>query len=166
MASCSLANALTVRMPETPASTAVLISAVSRFTSRLRARSRSRSRITTASSTGSRRSKISASSQRIVARMTIAPAIVSDAWITVSGPWWASSVMSKRSVVMRDMSLPVRCLSKKANESVCTLAKMSSRMSASTRTPSSWPYTVTIYCASARSRYAPRSPAISRKKAL
>ena len=36
---------------------------------------------------------------------------------TSSGPWCASSVMSKRSVVTRDMSLPVRTLSKKLNES-------------------------------------------------
>ena len=33
--------------------------------------------------------------------------------MTVSGPWWASSLISVRSFVIRDMILPVSFLSKK-----------------------------------------------------
>ena len=135
----SLAKAFTVRTPDTPDSTAVLISAVSCFTPRLACRSRVRSSTTTASTAGTRANSTRASSQRIVSRITRDPIRVSPACSRFSGPWWASSVISKRSVVIRLMSLPVRWVSKKEKDRVWTLRKMSSRISASTRTPSSWP---------------------------
>ena len=40
-----------------------------------------------------------------------------------SGPWWESSPISKRSVVMRLMSWPVRFWSKKENDRVCIWSK-------------------------------------------
>ena len=59
-----------------------------------------------------------------------------------SGPWWASSVISKRSLVMRLISAPVRLWSKKLKLSFCMWLKDARRMSASIYTPMRWPRTV------------------------
>ena len=52
-----------------------------------------------------------ASSHRMVSMTRKAPARVTVEMNRSSGPWWASSVISNRSVVTRLMSGPVRFLS-------------------------------------------------------
>ena len=60
---------------------------------------------------GTRMPTTRASSQRMVAMTTSAPMMVTEEVSTSSGPWWASSVSSNRSVVRRLISWPVRFLS-------------------------------------------------------
>ena len=62
----------------------------------------------TARNTGMVRATTSASCQRMEAITARAPKMVRALVSRSSGPWWASSVSSNRSVVSRDMSLPVR----------------------------------------------------------
>ena len=56
-----------------------------------------------------------------------------------SGPWWANSEMSIRSLMIRDMMEPVLCSSKKEKGSLWSRRKMSRRISAWIRTPTIWP---------------------------
>ena len=57
---------------------------------------------------GTRMSMMRASRGSIVNMMAMAPRIVSTDSTTSSGPWWASSAISFKSVVTRDISFPVR----------------------------------------------------------
>ena len=59
------------------------------------------------------------------------PMIVRTLMSMSSGPWCASSVISKRSEVMRLMSAPVRLRSKKEKLRRCMWLKTAWRMSAS-----------------------------------
>ena len=68
--------------------------------------------------TGTMRKMMMASGQHIVQRMMNEPMSVMRLVISISGPWWLSSVMAKRSFVIRLMSTPVRFLSKNEKESV------------------------------------------------
>ena len=54
---------------------------------------------------------ISVSGTLMVRRMTNATTTFSEVMNTSSGVWWANSVTSNRSVVMRDMIWPILVLS-------------------------------------------------------
>ena len=138
----SLANAFAVRMPLMPLSIAALISAVFLRSSTLACFMRTRWRAVNHRHGGRITSSVSASSQRMVNMTISAPTSVTVQMMMFSGPWWASSVMSKRSLVTRESSAPVRLWSKKLKLSVCMCANTSRRISASTSTPTPWPTTV------------------------
>ena len=86
---------------------------------------RLRWRIVIHSDSGTSSSSTSASCQQIGARIASAPPSVTTAVSRYSGPWCASSVMEKRSLVMRLMSTPVRLQSKKRKLIVCRCSKSS-----------------------------------------
>ena len=87
------------------------MSAVLRLTSTLARFMRRRCESVNHRHSGRITASASASSQRIVKSTISAPRIVSVQITMFSGPWWASSVTSKRSEVMRLISTPVRFLS-------------------------------------------------------
>ena len=89
--------------------------------------------------TGIMTATTSASRHSIVAMTVSAPTMVTSEMNRSSGPWWASSVISKRSVVMRLISWPVRLRSKNSNPSSCIWPNRAARISASTRMPKVWP---------------------------
>ena len=128
----SLAKALAVRMPDMPLSMAEFISAVLRLTSRLALFILTRRESVKAIRSGSVTASTRASRHSIVNMTASAPTIVRQEIRMSSGPWCASSVISKRSLVMRLMSAPVRLWSKKLKESFCMWLKAARRMSAST----------------------------------
>ena len=99
----------------------------------------------------------------IVSKMTSAPMMVMEQVRMFSGPWWASSTISNRSLVTRASSTPVLFLSKKLYDSDCICVNTSLRMSASTRVPIRCPITVTKYWHTARSIYAANIIAITMK---
>ena len=74
--------------------------------------------------------------------MISAPTMVREQMMMFSGPWWASSVTSNRSLTTRLSSTPVRFLSKKLQDRSCMWVKRSRRMSASVSTPILCPSTV------------------------
>ena len=100
-----------------------------------------RPRILTANSTmqGTNSATISASQTLTKQSMTTAPAMLINDMKVSSGPWWASSLVSNRSLTMRDMMVPVLVESKYGKGSRSTCAKNCARISAWMRTPSTCP---------------------------
>ena len=141
----SLAKALEVRIPEMLDSTAALISPVFFFTSLFAFCIRRRSRMEKARQKGRISTSTMVSFQLMVKRTIRAPAMVMTQVRMFSGPWWASSTISNRSLAIRVIRTPVRWVSKKLKDSSCMWVKMFCRMSASTRVPMPWPMTVTLY---------------------
>ena len=92
-------------------SMAAVIWAVLRLTSMLAVFMRLRWEMVNHRLSGSTTLSTSASSQRMVNMTIRAPRMVRLQMITFSGPWWASSVTSNRSLVTRLSSTPVRFLS-------------------------------------------------------
>ena len=129
-------------MPEMPLSMEELISAVFRLTSRFAFFILTRRERVNATSIGSVTASTRARRHSIVNITASAPIMVRPEISISSGPWWASSVISKRSLVMRLMSAPVRLWSKKLKLSFCMWLNAARRMSASTYTPMRWPRTV------------------------
>ena len=107
----SLAKAFAVRMPERPDSMSELMTAVFCFTAAEAALMDRRQDQTTAKNTGTMQVITRASRHWMVNMMRRDPTMVTPEMKISSGPWWASSVMSKRSAVRRLMSWPVRFLS-------------------------------------------------------
>ena len=139
ISSSSLAKARAVRMPESDDSMPTLMAAVFCFSPREAAVILLRRDMMTAMNTGRMHATTSASRHSMENRMASAPTIVSVEMSRSSGPWWASSVISKRSLVSLLMSWPVRLWSKKLTSSSCTCVKRSRRISASTRMPNVCP---------------------------
>ena len=107
----SLAKALVVRTPDRPDSMAALITPVFCLAAREAALICFLRRSAASSSTGSITSSTSTSSHRMQNITTSAPTMVTREMNRSSGPWWASSVTSNRSLVRRLISCPVRFLS-------------------------------------------------------
>ncbi len=110
--SCSsLAKALAVRIPEMADSSCPLIPAMFCFT-RTDARTIRRRWMTVKiTKMGTMANTMRASFHWMVSIRQKAPMRVTAEMNRSSGPWWASSVISKRSLVARLMSCPVRFLS-------------------------------------------------------
>ena len=109
--SASLAKALVVRTPERPDSISALMAPVFCLAARDAWDIWRRRYITTSRNTGMMQHTTRASRhwmENITAR---APMMVTREMNRSSGPWWASSVSSNRSVVRRLISWPVRFLS-------------------------------------------------------
>ena len=111
LSAASLANALAVRKPDRLLSISWLMWPVFSLAAAEARDIRPRMVMATVRKMGMVRATTRASCQRMEAITTRAPAMVSALVSRSSGPWWASSVSSNRSVVSRDMSLPVRFLS-------------------------------------------------------
>ena len=126
-------------MPEMADSTSPLMTAVLAFTCTETRRIRLCWMVVNTAKMGTMAKTARASSQRMVHMTQKAPMRVTQEIKRSSGPWWESSPISKRSVVMRLMSWPVRFWSKKENDRVCIWSKRSRRISASTLTPMRWP---------------------------
>ena len=92
-------------------SIAELMFAVLRLTSRFAFFMRRRCESVNHRHSGSTSASARASRHCSVKSTASAPTIVSVQITTFSGPWWLSSVTSKRSEVMRLISTPVRFLS-------------------------------------------------------
>ena len=135
----SLAKALAVRMPESADSMSALMTAVFFLTRREAVRMALRREKLTRMNTGIITATTSVSRHSIVAMTASAPTMVTNEMNRSSGPWWASSVISNRSVVIRLMSWPVRLRSKNSKPSSCMWPKSAARISASTRMPNVWP---------------------------
>ena len=135
----NMAKALAVRVPEGDDAMPTVMAAVFCFSPREAAVILLRRDMMTAMNTGRMHATTSASRHSMENRMASAPTIVSVEMSRSSGPWWASSVISKRSLVSLLMSWPVRLWSKKLTSSSCTCVKRSRRMSASTRMPNVCP---------------------------
>ena len=107
----SLEKALAVRMPEMLDSMSALMPAMFCFTRRLAWIMFRRLRLTTMRNVGTSSSITRASRHWMVNMMAMAPTRVTPEMNRSSGPWWASSVMSKSSAVIRLIRWPVRFLS-------------------------------------------------------
>ena len=125
-----------------PLSMEALISAVWRLTSILARFMFTRRERVKAMSMGSVTASTSASFHWMVNITIIEPMMVSTLMTMSSGPWCESSVISKRSEVMRLMSTPVRLRSKNEKLRLCMWLNTAWRMSASMYTPMRWPKTV------------------------
>ena len=75
----------------------------------------------------------------MVHRMMKEPTTLTSEMNRSSGPWWANSEMSIKSLTMRDMMVPVLFSSKKEKGSVSTWRKSLRRISAWMRTPRTCP---------------------------
>ena len=107
----SLEKALAVRMPEILDSMSALMPAVVCLTF-LEVRDMARRfRVTIAREMGIMMSNTRASRHCTVKSTAMAPITVTPEIKISSGPWWASSVISNSSAVMRLMRWPVRFLS-------------------------------------------------------
>ena len=126
-------------MPEMLDSVAVLISAIFSFTFFEAAMRFFRERAVCRITIGRKIANMATSSHRIVSMSMSEPLSVKKAIKRSSGPWWASSVISNKSFVMRDISWPVLVPSKKAKDCRSIWANMSRLISASTRAPKRWP---------------------------
>ena len=129
-------------MPEMPDSMAAFISAVWRFTSMFAFFMLTRRESVNMMSSGRQTASTSARRHSMPASTISEPMMVRTLMRMSSGPWWASSVISKRSEVMRLMSTPVRLRSKKEKLSFCMWLNTAWRISASMYTPILWPSTV------------------------
>ena len=107
----ALVKAFVTRMPEMLLSSAALITAMLLRLSAKASRMRLRQNSDTAAMTGTKANMISVSGTEIVQRYTNEPTIMMPLISRFSGPWCASSLTSIRSLVMRDMILPVSCSS-------------------------------------------------------
>ena len=104
----SLAKAFAVRMPEREDSISALMAAVLALTFLETALIFRRRMVTTTTKMG-RITQTTRASRHSIENITMrAPTMVSTEMIRSSGPWWASSVTSKRSLVSRLISWPVR----------------------------------------------------------
>ena len=88
---------------------------------------------------GTREKAITANHTSIRESSTKEPMSMTVARNTFSGPWWASSDTSCRSLIIRDMRVPVLFSSKKAKGSFCRCRNISRRISPCIRTPTMWP---------------------------
>ena len=104
-------KAFVVRTPDRPDSISALMAPVFCLAARLARPMLRRRCITVSTNTGRITLTTSAMRHWIVNITASAPAIVTIEIKRSSGPWCASSVSSKRSVVRRLMSWPVRFLS-------------------------------------------------------
>ena len=98
-------------MPEIVDSMSALMPAVVCFTRLEVSAMLRRLRNTTTMNRGIRISSTRARRHWMVNMMAMAPTTVTPEMNTSSGPWWASSVMSKSSAVIRLIRWPVRFLS-------------------------------------------------------
>ena len=104
VSSASFANAFAVRMPERLDSTSALMCPTRCLTLREAAPICRLRASTVTRNTGSRMHTTSASRHSVRNMMIKAPTIVTNEMKRSSGPWWASSVISNRSLVRRLMS--------------------------------------------------------------
>ena len=102
---------MAVRIPEILDSISALMPAVVCFTFLEVLAMYRRFMVTTTANTGISSSITRASRHWMVNMMAIAPTTVTPEMNTSSGPWWASSVMSNSSAVIRLIRWPVRFLS-------------------------------------------------------
>ena len=102
---------MAVRIPEMLDSMSALMPAVVCLTCREARDMLRRLRFTTMKNTGMSTTITRASRHWMVNMMAMAPRMVTPEMNRSSGPWWASSVMSKSSAVMRLIRWPVRFLS-------------------------------------------------------
>ena len=107
----SLENALAVRMPDRLDSMSALMPAMVCLTTREAERMAVRLTMHTTIKMGIKIITTSANCQRMVNMTAIAPITVTKEIKRSSGPWWASSVMSNSSAVIRLIRWPVRFLS-------------------------------------------------------
>ena len=100
-----------MRMPERLLSRSALMPAICRLTPREASAMARRLIMVTTTARGISTATTRASCHWMVNMMTTAPTTVTTEMNRSSGPWWASSVMSKSSAVIRLIRWPVRFLS-------------------------------------------------------